>query len=42
MQAVEACAASQRGKEALAHAVKISLGGPPIFLMPEEVAFTFF
>lgn len=33
MQALEACAASDGGKEALAHAVKISSGGPPIFLV---------
>jgi uncharacterized protein (TIGR02118 family) len=36
MQALEACAASEGGKEALAHAVKISSGGPPIFLVAEE------
>jgi len=29
------------GKEALAHAVKISSGGPPIFLVAEEETFTF-
>jgi uncharacterized protein (TIGR02118 family) len=41
MQALEACAASDGGKEALAHAVKISTGGPPIFLVAEEEIFTF-
>jgi uncharacterized protein (TIGR02118 family) len=41
MEALEACAASDWGKEALAHAVKISSGGPPIFLIAEEETFTF-
>jgi uncharacterized protein (TIGR02118 family) len=41
MEALEACAASDGGKEALAHAVKISSGGPPIFLIAEEETFTF-
>jgi len=41
MQALEACAASDGGKEALAHAVKISSGGPPIFLVAEEESFAF-
>jgi uncharacterized protein (TIGR02118 family) len=41
MQALEACAASGDGKEVLAHAVKISSGGPPIFLVAEEETFTF-
>jgi uncharacterized protein (TIGR02118 family) len=41
MPALEACAASDGGKEALAHAVKISSGGPPIFLVAEEETFTF-
>ena len=41
MQALEACAASDGGKEALSHAVKISTGGPPIFLVAEEETFTF-
>jgi uncharacterized protein (TIGR02118 family) len=40
MQALEACAASEGGKEVLAHAVKISSGGPPMFLVAEEEAFT--
>jgi uncharacterized protein (TIGR02118 family) len=41
MQALEACAASEGGKEALANAVKISSGGAPIFLVAEEETFTF-
>jgi uncharacterized protein (TIGR02118 family) len=41
MQALEACAASEGCKEALAHAVKISTGGTPIFLVAEEETFTF-
>jgi uncharacterized protein (TIGR02118 family) len=41
MQALEACASSEGGKEALAHAVKISTGGAPIFLVAEEQTFTF-
>src|SRR5260370_33283696 len=41
MQALEACAASEGGKEVLAHAAKISSGGPPIFLVAEEESLTF-
>ena len=41
MQALEACAASDGCKEALAHAVKISSGGPPIILVAEEETFDF-
>jgi uncharacterized protein (TIGR02118 family) len=41
MQALEACAASEGGKEVLAHAVKISSGGPPLFLVAEEETLTF-
>ena len=40
-QALEACAASDGGKEALSHAVKISTGGRPIFLVAEEETFIF-
>lgn len=40
-QALDACAASPGGKETIAHAVKISSGGPPIFLIAEEETFTF-
>ena len=36
MEALEACAASQGGKEVLANAVAISSGGPPIVLIAEE------
>ena len=41
MADLEACAASDGGKEALANAVTISSGGPPIFLVAEEETFTF-
>ncbi len=41
MQALEACAASDGGKQTLAHAVSISSGGMPIFLIGEEQSFTF-
>jgi uncharacterized protein (TIGR02118 family) len=41
MEALEACATSDGGKEALAHAVKISSGGPPIFSVAEEETFAF-
>jgi len=41
MEALEACAASAGAKETLAHAVSISTGGKPIFLVAEEQTFTF-
>jgi uncharacterized protein (TIGR02118 family) len=41
MKDLEACAASDGGKQALAHAVSISSGGPPIFLIAEEETFMF-
>jgi uncharacterized protein (TIGR02118 family) len=41
MRALEACAASEGGKETLANAVKISTGGTPVFLVAEEETFTF-
>jgi uncharacterized protein (TIGR02118 family) len=41
MEALQACAASEGGKETLGHAVKISSGGAPIFLVAEEETFTF-
>ena len=41
MQALEACAASEGGKETLANAVKISTGGMPVFLVAEAETFTF-
>jgi len=41
VEALEACAASDGGRAALAHAVKISTGGAPIFLVAEEETFAF-
>ncbi len=41
MEALQACAASQGGKETLAHAASISSGGPPVILMGEEEVFNF-
>jgi len=41
MQALEACAASEGGKETMANAVKISTGGTPIFLVADEETSTF-
>ncbi len=41
MEALQACAASDGGKETLAHAVSISSGGSPVFLVAEEETFTF-
>jgi len=41
MADLEACAASEGGKQTLAHAVSISSGGPPILLVAEEETFTF-
>ena len=41
MQALQACAASEGGKQTLAHAVAISSGGAPIFLVAEEETFNF-
>jgi uncharacterized protein (TIGR02118 family) len=40
-QALEACAASEGGKQTLAHAVSISSGGAPTFLIAEEQTFIF-
>ncbi len=40
-EALEACSASEGGKETIAHAVRISTGGAPIFLIAEEETFTF-
>jgi uncharacterized protein (TIGR02118 family) len=39
--ALDACAASPGGKEALTHAVKISTGGTPLFLIAEEETYMF-
>lgn len=41
MSALEACAVSAGGKEALDHATQISTGGPPLILVAEEETFTF-
>jgi uncharacterized protein (TIGR02118 family) len=36
MAALQACAASRGGQDALAHAAKISNGGPPVVIIAEE------
>lgn len=41
METLRACAASQPGRNALAHAAKISNGGPPVVLIAEEDVVTF-
>lgn len=41
MEALQTCAASEGGKETLGHAVSISSGGTPIFLVAEEETFSF-
>lgn len=41
LEALQACAASAGGKETLAHAAKISTGGPPVVLIAEEQIFAF-
>ena len=41
MQALEASAASEGGKQTLANAVSISSGGAPVFLVAEEETFEF-
>src|SRR5678816_1590934 len=33
LEALQACAASQSGKEALAHAATVSTGGPPVIMI---------
>ena len=38
---LEACAASEGGKQTLANAAAISSGGPPMFLVAEEETFEF-
>jgi uncharacterized protein (TIGR02118 family) len=40
-EALDACVVSPGGKETVAHAVRISSGGPPTFLIAEEETFTF-
>jgi len=39
--ALQACAASDGGQATLAHAAKISSGGPPVVLIAEEQSFSF-
>ena len=41
MEALQRCAESAGGKATLAHAVKISSGGPPVIMIAEEETFTF-
>jgi len=41
MEALQACAASDGGKQTIANAVAISSGGAPIFLVAEEETFVF-
>src|SRR5258708_731451 len=41
MDALQRCAESEGGKETLAHAVKISSGGPPVVMIANEATFTF-
>ncbi len=41
LEALQACAQSEGGKETVAHAVQISSGGTPVFLVAEEQTFTF-
>ena len=41
IEALQNCAASDGGKETLAHAASISSGGSPIFLVAEEEVYNF-
>ncbi|MGH9894343.1 MAG: EthD family reductase [bacterium] len=41
LQTLRACARSDGGRKTLAHAVKISSGGTPLFLVAEETTFLF-
>jgi len=41
MKALEACTASEGGKQTIANAVAISSGGEPIFLVAEDEVFVF-
>ena len=41
MEVLRRCAESTGGKETLAHAAKISSGGPPVIMIAEEDTFTF-
>jgi hypothetical protein len=41
LQALQAAAGSEPAKRAVAHAIAISTGGPPLFLVAEEETTTF-
>jgi uncharacterized protein (TIGR02118 family) len=41
MEALQACAASEGGKQTIGHAVQISSGGPPVIMIAEEESFNF-
>jgi len=41
LEVLQAAAASAGGKAALAHATKISTGGPPVVMIAEEQVFAF-
>ena len=41
MEALQQCAATAGAKATLAHAAKISSGGPPVIMIAEEDTFTF-
>jgi uncharacterized protein (TIGR02118 family) len=41
MEALQACASSEGGKETIGHAVKISSGGPPVMMIAEEESYNF-
>jgi hypothetical protein len=41
MEALRRCAATPGGQTTLAHAAKISSGGPPVIMIVEEDTFTF-
>jgi hypothetical protein len=41
MEALGACAESEGGQETIAHAVEISSGGAPLFMVAEEEVFEF-
>jgi uncharacterized protein (TIGR02118 family) len=41
MESLQACAASQGGRETIAHAASISSGGPPVIMVAEEQSMAF-
>ena len=41
MEALQACAASEGGKQTIGHAAQISSGGPPVIMIAEEESFSF-